>query len=85
MTELSFQDLTGQQIRMVINSLKRVESLVFEIHLTSEALKKTKQKSPDKGIEQLKEEAKELVREFKTKGETFGQSEIDGLFEELGF
>jgi chemotaxis protein CheZ len=84
MTELSFQDLTGQQIKMVINSLKRVEDLVFDVHLTAEALKKTKEKSPDKNLEQLKEEAKELVRDFKKNSDIVDQSEIDSLFEQYG-
>lgn len=84
MTELSFQDLTGQQIRMVIRSLKRVEELVYEVYLTSEALRKTKEKSPHKDIEELKQEAKELVQDFKSKGSNVDQNEIDALFEEHG-
>jgi len=83
MTELSFQDLTGQQIRMVIKSLKRVEELVYEVYLTAEALRKTKEKSPRKDIEELKAEAKELVEGFKQKG-NIDQNEIDSMFEEFG-
>ncbi len=83
MTELSFQDLTGQQIRMVIKSLKRVEELVFEVHVTAEALRKTKEKSPHKDIEELKLEAMELVEDFKHKG-TLDQNEIDAIFGEHG-
>ncbi len=85
MTELSFQDLTGQQIRMVIRSLKRVDELVYEVYLLSEALKKTKQKSPQKDIHELKEEARELVRDLKTKSDIVDQAQIDALFEEHGF
>ncbi len=84
LTELSFQDLTGQQIRMVIKSLKRVEELVYEVYLTSEALRKTKEKSPHMDIEELKAEARELVEGFKQKGKV-DQNEIDSMFEEFGF
>ncbi len=83
MTELSFQDLTGQQIRMVIKSLKRVEELVYEVYLMAEALRKTKEKSPHKDIEELKVEARELVDGFKHKG-NIDQNEIDSMFEEFG-
>lgn len=84
MTELSFQDLTGQKIRMVIKSLTRVEELVYEVYLTSEALKKSKEKSPKKDIEDLKQEARELVQDFKNKGSKIEQGEIDTLFSEYG-
>jgi chemotaxis protein CheZ len=83
MTELSFQDLTGQQIRMIIKSLKRVEELVYEVYLTAEALRKTKEKSPHKDIEELKAEARGLVEGFRHKG-NMDQSEIDLMFEECG-
>ncbi len=83
MTELSFQDLTGQQIRMVIKSLKRVEELVYEVYLTAEAIRKTKEKSPHKDIETIKLEAKEVVDGFKNK-KRIDQNEIDAMFEELG-
>lgn len=84
LTELSFQDLTGQQIRMVIRSLKRVEELVYEVYLMAEALRKTKEKSPEKDIEEIKEEAKVLVSDFKGRKDVIDQSEIDSLFEEFG-
>ena len=83
MTELSFQDLTGQKIQMVIKSLKRVEELVYNVHLTAEALRKTKEKSPNKDIEELKVEAREIVEDFKHKG-AMDQNDIDAIFEEYG-
>jgi chemotaxis protein CheZ len=70
---------------MVIKSLKRVEELVYEVYLTSEALRKTKEKSPHKDIEELKQEAKELVQDFKSKGRNIDQNEIDTIFGEYGF
>jgi len=84
LTELSFQDLTGQQIRMVIRSLKRVEELVYEVYLMAEALRKTKEKSPEKDIAVIKEEAKVLVCDFKERKDVIDQSEIDALFEQVG-
>ncbi|MDR3553116.1 MAG: protein phosphatase CheZ [Syntrophobacteraceae bacterium] len=84
LTELSFQDLTGQQIRIVINSLKRVEELAYEVYLMAEALRKSKEKSPDKDIEELKEEATVLVTHFKERPAAIDQNQVDSFFEEYG-
>ena len=84
LTELSFQDLTGQKIRLVIKSLKRVEELVGEVYLMAQALHKTKEKSPDKDIEELKEEAKLVVTDLRQRSDTIDQQEVDALFKELG-
>jgi chemotaxis protein CheZ len=84
MTELSFQDLTGQQIRIVINSLKRVEELVYEVYLMAEALRKTKEKTPEKDIAELKEEASVLVTHLKEQAAVVDQNEVDSLFEQFG-
>ncbi len=84
MTELSFQDLTGQQIKIVINSLKRVEELVYEVYLMAEALRKTKEKTPEKDIEELREEATVLVTHLKEQTTVIDQNEVDSLFEQFG-
>ena len=84
MTELSFQDLTGQKIRLVIRSLKRVEELVYEVYLMAEALRKSKERSPEKDIDELKEEVKELVTDLKGKPELAEQEDVDALLEKYG-
>jgi chemotaxis protein CheZ len=84
MTELSFQDLTGQQIKRVIQSSKKVEEIVYEIFVTSEILMKSKEKAPEKDLHQLKEETKELVREAKNKKIIADQNDIDDLLQQYG-
>jgi len=84
MTELSFQDLTGQQIKKVVQSLKKVEDIVFDVYVTSEVLKKSKELSPDKDIDQIREETKGLIDSFKHKKQNFDQNGVDSLLEEFG-
>lgn len=84
MTELSFQDLTGQQIKRVILSSKKVEQIVYEIFVTSEILMKSKEKAPEKDMQQIKEETKGLVLEAKEKKVIVDQSDIDELLQQFG-
>jgi chemotaxis protein CheZ len=84
MTELSFQDLTGQQVRRVVQSVKKVEEVVFEVYVTSEIMKKSKEQSPEKDANELREKAKDLVENAKTQKVNFDQEGVDKLLGELG-
>ena len=84
MTELSFQDLTGQQIKRVVGSLKKVEDIVFSVYVTSEIMKKSKEQSPDKDVEEIKEQARDLASNAKNKKSFVDQEGVDKLLEQLG-
>ena len=84
MTELSFQDLTGQQIKRVVGSLKKVEDIVFSVYVTSEIMKKSKEQSPDKDVEEIKEQARGLASNVKSKKSLVDQEGVDKLLEQLG-
>lgn len=84
MTELSFQDLTGQQIKRVIQSLKKIEEISFDTYLTSEILKKSKEQAPEKNIEEIRQKTREILEGAKTKKAKFNQDGVDSLLEELG-
>jgi chemotaxis protein CheZ len=84
MTELSFQDLTAQQIRRVIRSLKNVEEIVFDLYVTSEALKKSKEQAPDQDIQEVRTRVKSLIGEAKDKRTIVDQGGVDALLEQLG-
>jgi chemotaxis protein CheZ len=84
MTELSFQDLTGQQIKRVVGSLKKVEDIVFGVYVTSEIMKKSKEQSPDKDVEEIKEQARDLASNVKDKKSFVDQEGVDKLLEQLG-
>ncbi len=84
MTELSFQDLTGQQIKRVVGSLKKVEDIVFSVYVTSEIMKKSKEQSPDRDVEEIKEQARDLASNVKSKKSLVDQEGVDKLLEQLG-
>ncbi len=83
MTELSFQDLTGQQIRKVVQSLKKVEEIVFKIYVTTEIIKKSKEQSPEKDIDQLREETRDIIHSAHEKKDLVDQQGVDALLEQL--
>lgn len=84
MTELSFQDLTGQQIGRVIQSLKKVEEIVLEVYINSAVLKKSREHSPEKDIDQIREHARGIISGVKSRKEAVDQESVDKLLEELG-
>jgi chemotaxis protein CheZ len=75
MTCLSFQDLTGQRIKRVIDMLAKVRDMVAELYVSTGILVKAKEKEPGQPLEELKKEAKSKV----------SQSEVDDLLAQLNF
>ncbi|MFP5222922.1 MAG: protein phosphatase CheZ [Acidobacteriota bacterium] len=73
MTCLSFQDLTGQRIKRVIDMLDKVRDMVAELYVSTGILMKAKEKAPAQPLEELKKEAKTKV----------SQSEVDDLLAQL--
>jgi chemotaxis protein CheZ len=73
MTCLSFQDLTGQRIKRVIDMLAKVRDMVAELYVSTGILVKAKEKEPGQPLEELKKEAKSKV----------SQSEVDDLLAQL--
>ncbi len=73
MTCLSFQDLTGQRIKRVIDMLGKVRDMVAELYVSTGILVKAKEKDPDQPLEELKRDAKARV----------SQSEVDDLLAQL--
>lgn len=74
MTCLSFQDLTGQRIKRVIDMLGKVRDMIYELYLSTGILMKAKEKEPEQPLEELKKDAKTKV----------SQSEVDDLLAQLG-
>lgn len=86
MTALSFQDLTGQRIKIIINALKKVEKIVFDLYLSTQMKIKVRDKSPEKNLEQLEAEVEEKVSSV-LKGPSsaaVGQADVDDLLASLG-
>lgn len=75
MTCLSFQDLTGQRIKRVIDMLGKVRTMIGELYLSTGILVKAQEKEPQKPLEQLREIAKSKV----------SQADVDDLLAQLNF
>jgi len=84
MTELSFQDLTGQQIKKVIQLLKRIEELSLDAYVTSEVFKKSIKQAPDKSLEDLREETRAIVEDARAQKDRIDQEGVDSMLEQLG-
>jgi len=83
LTTLSFQDITGQRIKRVINALKKVEQTVFDLYMYTGLKLKGRQEAPDKDFAQLEREAKEKVVELKGPQTGVSQHDIDDLLAQL--
>jgi chemotaxis protein CheZ len=75
MTCLSFQDLTGQRIKRVIDMLGKVQGMVAELYVSTGILVKAQEREPGQPLEELKKDAKAKV----------SQSEVDDLLAQLNF
>ncbi|GHV52025.1 chemotaxis protein CheZ [Deltaproteobacteria bacterium] len=92
MTTLSFQDLTGQRLKKVVNALSEIQDSIFEIYVSTGLMLQTQEEMPEKAVEEIAEESKRRMNELKEikgselKGPTRGtsQSAVDNLLADLG-
>lgn len=84
MTTLGFQDITGQRIKRIIEAIKKVEGIVFDLYMTTGIKLKARETMPDRDIEQLELEAKEKVTQLKGPQMDTNQSDVDDLLAQLG-
>ncbi|NDV20538.1 hypothetical protein GO013_14070 [Pseudodesulfovibrio sp. JC047] len=85
MVSLSFQDLTGQRIKKIINSIRQIEQIVREVMLSTGLMIQQREKEPNSDIESLSETAKNQATS-KLLGPTkdTNQEEVDDLLASLG-
>ncbi|WP_456324120.1 protein phosphatase CheZ [Desulfonauticus submarinus] len=83
-TSLSFQDLTGQRIKKIVDALRQIEEQVFQLYVSSSLSLKVKEKNPDKDFEEIKQEAQVKMSELKGPQEKVKQEDVDELLAELG-
>ncbi|MDR2893754.1 MAG: protein phosphatase CheZ [Deltaproteobacteria bacterium] len=89
-TALSFQDLTGQRIKKVVNALSSVHQLVVETYVSGGLMLKKSEEEPGKDFETLKQESLEqaaaTVKGSELKGPSLdsSQKDVDDLLAQLG-
>lgn len=84
MTTLSFQDLTGQRIKRIIEAIKKVEAIVLDLYLSTGLKLKAHEAAPDKDLDQLEAEADLQVNELKGPQVGTSQGAVDDLLAQLG-
>jgi len=85
MVSLSFQDLTGQRIKKIINSIRHIEKIVREVMLSAGLMIQQRNEEPEKDIESLSEEAKhKATSRLEGPTEEANQADVDDLLASLG-
>ena len=76
MTSMSFQDLTGQRIKKVVNALQKIEKSVVDLYVSSGLIIEGMEKDPAKDASALKNEASKALDDFHNNREV--KSELKG-------
>lgn len=93
LTALSFQDITGQRIRKVMEALRAIETSVVELYLSSGLAMAAAEENPGKDMNLIHQEARQAVAEYKANGGSelkgpdvngISQSAIDDMLAQLG-
>ncbi|WP_027722640.1 protein phosphatase CheZ [Maridesulfovibrio zosterae] len=84
MTTLSFQDLTGQRIKIIIDTIKSVEKIVLDLYMSTGLKIKARKEAPEKSLEQLDQETEYKMSELKGPTEKSDQGDVDDLLASLG-
>jgi chemotaxis protein CheZ len=84
MTTLSFQDLTGQRIKRIIDAIKKVETIVLDLYLATGLKMKAHEEAPDKDLEQVEAETSRKMSELKGPQADAKQADVDSLLSQLG-
>ncbi len=84
MTALSFQDLTGQRVKKVLAALQTIEATVFELYMSTGIALKEHAKEPEKDMDLIQNQAKQMVSELKGPTRDASQGAVDDLLAQLG-
>lgn len=84
MVTLSFQDLTGQRIKIIINSIRKVEQIVREVMVSTGLMIRQRTEKPEQDIDSLSEEAKTKASDLVGPTEGTDQGDVDDLLSSLG-
>lgn len=63
MTTMSFQDLTGQRIKRVIDAINKVRDMIRDLYVSTDYILKEKSRQPDKNLKDLRDEASRITQD----------------------
>lgn len=87
---LSFQDLTGQRIKKVVQALSSIHQIVVQTYVSAGLMIKKSEEEPGKDLQEIAKESKKAgatVTGSELKGPTMdsSQKDVDDLLAQLGF
>ncbi|MDR3176866.1 MAG: protein phosphatase CheZ [Desulfovibrio sp.] len=88
-TDLSFQDLTGQRLKKLISAIGAIRETVFDLYVSTGLMLKTREETPERDLEEIAAESRKTVEDIKNselKGPQVGvsQANVDDLLASLG-
>lgn len=88
-TDLSFQDLTGQRLKKVVGAIASIRETVFDLYVSTGLMMKTREETPEKNLTEIAVESRRKVREIRNselKGpqSDTSQKNVDDLLASLG-
>jgi chemotaxis protein CheZ len=85
MTALSFQDLTGQRIKRIIDALKKIEEITFQLYMTTGLSLKAQEKNPGRDPAEIEADSKRAISILHgPQAEGASQNDVDDLLSQLG-
>jgi chemotaxis protein CheZ len=84
MVSLSFQDLTGQRIKIIIDSLRKIEEIVKEMIVSTGLMIRTRESTPELDFEAIEKEVKEKTTELHGPTKDASQNDVDDLLAQFG-
>lgn len=86
MTTLSFQDLTGQRIKIIIETIKKIEKIVLDVYMTTGLMIKARSEAPEEesDFQHLQAKARDKLTELKGPQLDSTQGSVDDLLSSLG-
>ena len=86
MTTLSFQDLTGQRIKIIIETIKKIEKIVLDVYMTTGLMIKARTESPSDAADfnHLQAQAKSKLSTLQGPQMDSTQGSVDDLLANLG-
>lgn len=86
MTTLSFQDLTGQRIKIIIETIKKIEKIVLDVYMTTGLMIKARSEAPAEQADfsRLQAKAKDQLSTLQGPQLETDQGAVDDLLASLG-
>lgn len=86
MTTLSFQDLTGQRIKIIIETIKKIEKIVLDVYMTTGLMIKAHSEAPNEqaDFQHLQAKAKDKLSTLQGPQLDSTQGSVDDLLSSLG-